>query len=155
MTTPDFTATLLVDQTPEEVFKAINNVGGWWTETIEGRSQQVHDEFEVRFGDVHYSKQKLIDVVPSKKVVWLVTDSYLSFTRDNSEWTGTQVSFDISEKDGKTVLHFTHFGLMPDIECYDACSNAWGGYIRESLFRLITKGEGKPAGKEEKKTLET
>ncbi len=154
MATTDFTVTLPVDQTPEDVFNAINNVRGWWTENVEGSSQKLQDEFEVRFGDVHYSKQKLIEVIPGQKVVWLITDSHLSFIEDKNEWTGTQVSFDIAEKDGKTQLRFTHFGLMPAIECYGACSNAWGGYIRNSLFNLITTGKGQPALKEERETLE-
>lgn len=36
MNTPDFKSTLLEDRTPKEVFEAINNVRGWWSEEIEG-----------------------------------------------------------------------------------------------------------------------
>ena len=36
MTTSDFTTALVVDQTPNEVFNAITNVRGWWSEEIEG-----------------------------------------------------------------------------------------------------------------------
>jgi hypothetical protein len=32
MTTSDFATAIMVDQTPEEVFNAINNVRGWWSE---------------------------------------------------------------------------------------------------------------------------
>lgn len=145
MTPSDFTTLLVIDQRPEIVFEAINNVRGWWTENVEGHTQQLHDVFEVRFGDVHYSRQQLVEVIPAQKVVWLITDSHLSFISDKSEWTGTHVVFDITEKDGQTQLRFTHEGLKPEIECYGACSNAWGGYIRNSLFNLIMQGEGQPA----------
>src|SRR4249920_1063663 len=106
MNTSDFSTTLLVKQTPKEVFKSINSVSKWWTENLDGSSQKLDDEFEVRFGDVHYSRQKLVEVVPDKKVVWLVTDSKLNFIKDGEEWTGTRISFDILEKEGNTQIRF-------------------------------------------------
>ncbi|MBC7399706.1 MAG: SRPBCC domain-containing protein [Mucilaginibacter sp.] len=144
MTTKDFTTTILVDQTPNEAFDAINNVTGWWTENLEGGTEKLNDEFSVRFGDVHYSKQKLIEVIPGKKVVWLITDSKLTFVKDQTEWTGTKIVFDIIKKDGKTQVTFTQHGLVPAFECYGGCSGAWTDYIQNSLYGLITTGKGKP-----------
>ena len=71
-------------------------------------------------------------------------DGYLDFTEDKTEWTGTDIAFDITEKDGKTEVRFTHVGLTPEFECFDNCSNAWGFYIKESLRELITSGQGQP-----------
>jgi len=142
MTTTDFTTTILVDQSPNVVFNAINNVRGWWQGEIEGNTDKLNEEFVYRMEDIHFSKQKLVEVVPNKKVVWLVTDSKLNFIEDKSEWTGTKIIFDISEVNNKTQLRFTHIGLAPEIECYDACSNAWGALIQKSLFSLITTGKG-------------
>ena len=124
METTDFTTTLLVDQTPEQAFKAITNVRGWWSEEIEGNTEKLNDEFTYHYEDVHYCQIKLMEVIPNQKVVWFVKYNYFKFTKDRSEWTGTKMSFEISEKDNKTEIRVTHHGLVPEFECYDICSNA-------------------------------
>jgi Activator of Hsp90 ATPase homolog 1-like protein len=144
MTTPDFTTTLLVKQSPTEAFNAINNVRGWWSEEIEGSTDTLNAEFRYRYEDVHHCKMKIIELIPGKKVVWLVMENYFKFTKDKSEWTGTKIIFDISEKDNKTQIRLTHLGLVPEYECFDICSNAWTQYIQQSLFSLITTGKGQP-----------
>jgi hypothetical protein len=146
----DYTISITVDATPHEAFKGINNVTKWWTENLEGSSQKLNDEFTVRFWDVHVSTQKLIEVIPDKKVVWLITDSNLNFIEDKQEWNGTKISFEISGRDGKTEIIFTHIGLVPQIECFHDCSNAWGQYIQKSLQNLINTGKGHPTPKESK-----
>jgi len=141
MQNQNFTTVLLVDQTPEEVFNAINNVRSWWTGEpgVEGSTNKLGDEFTYRYKDLHYSKQKVTELIPGKKVDWLITDSKLNFIKDKSEWTGTKISFEISEKNNKTQIRFTHIGLVPDIECYGDCSNAWSSYINSGLRNFITR----------------
>lgn len=148
MSNKDFTTTILVDETPKQAFDAITNVRGWWSQNIEGGTSKLNDEFTYKYQDVHHSKMKLIEVVTDKKVVWKVLDNYFKFTKDKSEWTGNTISFDISKKDGKTQIVFTHHGLVPAYECYDICHDAWTGYIQSSLRNLIATGKGKPNPKE-------
>jgi len=148
MSNKDFTTTIVVDQSPKQVFDAINNVRGWWSEEIEGGTEKLNDICLYHYKDVHMSKMKLIEVDPNKKVVWLVLDNYFSFIKDETEWVGTKVIFEIAEKDGKTQLHFTHEGLVPQYECYDICNEGWTNYIRNSLYKLITAGKGEPNPKE-------
>ena len=144
MANQDFTSAILVDQTPEIAFNAINNVRGWWSEELEGNSEKLNDEFVYHFHDVHYCQMKLIEVIPNKKVVWFVKYNYFKFTKDRSEWTGSTISFDISNVDGKTEVRMTHYGLGPELECFSICSSAWSQYIQGSLFKLITTGNGTP-----------
>lgn len=147
MTTQNFTITFSVDQTPEEVFAAINNVRGWWSENIDGRTDLPGAEFTFRHKDIHRSTQKITELVPGKKVVWHVVDSQLNFVQDKTEWNGTDVVFEIAREDGKTELRFTHVGLVPAFECYGGCSGAWSFHI-DSLRSLITTGQGQPTRKE-------
>ena len=143
MENKNFTTELTVDQSAKEVFNAINNVRGWWSEEIEGSTEKLNDEFTYHYQDVHRCKMKLVEVIADKKVVWLVLDNYFSFTKDKSEWTGTKIIFEIAEINNKTQLRFTHRGLVPKIECFGDCSNAWTKLIQESLLSLVTTGKGK------------
>lgn len=141
METKDFTTTILVDNTPQEVFNAINQPQNWWTGEFTGSAEKLNNEFTYRYKDMHYSKQLVEEMVPGKKVVWLVTESALNFIEDKSEWTGTKIIFEMDEQDGKTKLHFTHEGITPEVECFSACSPAWTNLIQQSLFNYITIGK--------------
>jgi hypothetical protein len=140
--------TLSVNQTPKEVFDAVNNVRGWWSQEIEGSTDKLNDEFTYTYTDVHKCKMKIVEVVPGKKIAWQVLDNYFSFTKDKSEWKGTKVIFEISKVGGRTQLQFTHDGLVPEYECYDACVKGWTQYIQTSLLNLITTGKGQPNSRE-------
>jgi hypothetical protein len=139
-----FNTTIVVDQSPKEVFDAINNVRGWWSANIEGGTEKLNDEFSYKYKDVHHCSMKLTEVIPDQKVVWLVMDNYFNFIRDQSEWKGTKIIFEISKKDDQTQLHFTHEGLTPEYECYEICFDAWTDYIQNSLRNLISTGKGTP-----------
>lgn len=144
MSQEDFSTTIPVSQTPEEVFAAVTNVRGWWSEDIDGGTAEFGDEFTYRYFDDHRCTIKLTEVVPGERVVWRVLDNYFSFTEDRSEWTGTDIVFEISKTDAGTELRFTHLGLVPEYECFAVCSKSWGFYIGVSLRELITTGVGRP-----------
>jgi hypothetical protein len=154
MTNHGYSTSFTVEQSPEAVFAAINNVRGWWGEDIDGSADRLGEEFTFRVEAIHYSKQKITEFVPNKKVVWLVLDNYFNFVQDKSEWVNTEVTFEIAEKDGKTEVQFSHLGLVPEYECFEICSNAWGTYINSSLQKLITTGKGHPNSKEKANTTD-
>jgi len=142
MTDQNYTTSFTVDQTPEEVFAAINNVRGWWTGEIEGDTDKLGAEFTYLYEDAHRSTHKITEFVPDSRVVWHTTDSQINFVKNKTEWIGTDIVFEIARKGNQTELRFTHVGLVPAIQCYGDCSGAWGFYINESLRSLITTGKG-------------
>lgn len=153
MSNQSFTISIVTDKSPKEAFDAITNVRGWWSEGVEGGTSKLNDEFNYSYKDVHRCKIKLTEVVPGKKVVWLVLENYFSFTKDEKEWVGNNIVFEISVKDNKTHIHFTHNGLVPAYECYNACVNGWTQYVQQSLLDLINTGKGQPNTNEKAYTV--
>lgn len=139
----DYETIISVDNSPEEVFKAINNVRGWWDGEIDGVTDKLDGVFTYKYETFHNSKQKITALVPNKKVVWSVTEGGPKFTKNKVEWKGTEIVFEVSKKGDKTEIKFTHKGLIPRLECYDSCSNAWGFIISDSLRSFIATGKGK------------
>ena len=143
-----YSAAIEVASSPRDVFAHINDVANWWATPafkgkFEGQSAKLNDEFIVRFGDAHYSKQKLIEFIPDKKVVWFVTDSLLNWIEKNkTEWTATKMIFELTPDGDQTVLNFTHEGLVPAQECYTKCEQGWDMLIKTSLLKSITEGKG-------------
>jgi hypothetical protein len=137
-----YTATIEVAKSPEDVFNDIKCVSKWWSKDFEGSSAKLNDEFVIYHPDSHYSKQKLVEVIPGKKVVWLVTESNLYWLeKDKHEWTNTKMVFEITTKGDKTMLHFVHEGLVPEKECYAMCEQGWNIVIKERLFNFIMYGQ--------------
>ena len=52
--------------------------------------------------------------------------------------------FEISAIADGTEIRFTHLGLVPTYECYEACTSAWAFFVRDSLPGLIATGAGQP-----------
>jgi len=139
-----FNSRFLVEQSPQEVFDAINDVRAWWSGTIEGDTDKLGATFRYRYENLHDSTQTVSEFVPGKKVVWHVTDGHLAFVDDQRGWKGTDIVFEILRKGRKTELRFTHVGLEPGCECYDACAEGWDAVINGNLRQRIITGETQP-----------
>jgi len=144
-----YSTSLEIAASPQDVFNSVNDVSKWWVRQVvgtstefEGKSSDLDDEFILRHSDVHYSKHKLIEFILNKKVVWLVTDSRLTWIKENKEeWTGTKMIFEIVAEEEKNTLMFTHDGLVPQLECYEHCVHFWERVIKDWLFNFITEKE--------------
>jgi hypothetical protein len=146
MKTQDFTTSITVNVSPMEAFRHINNVKEWWTENTDGYSENLNDTLTVTFGQT-FVTLKIAESFPGKKIVWYVTDCNKHWLKNKKEWKGTRVIWEISTKANSTLVDFTHVGLVPELECYGVCENAWTNYLQNSLKNLINQSKGMPEPK--------
>lgn len=144
MTKKDFHISITTNVSADEAFKKIAKVGEWWLTSFTGKAEKLNDVFKVIVGDHGYVNFKIIEAVPNKKIVWLVTDSILSHYTEETEWNNTKMVFELSDVIGKTKIDFTHVGLVKEMECYSDCEWGWNNYIGESLQKLFNTGKGIP-----------
>jgi len=132
-----------VNATAKKAFQQIANVAGWWATNVQGKAEKVGDEFIVRFGKT-FSIIRVEEVVPYKRITWLVTDCYLPLFKDEKEWAGTQMIWEISPAGQATEIAFTHKGIVPGKWCYEDCTKGWNFYVTVSLHNLLLQGRGLP-----------
>ena len=140
----DYNCTFTVSNSAEEIFDAISRVNEWWITNTEGSSKKLNDVFIIRFDETSFVTFKIVEMIPNKKVVWLVTDCYLPWFNDKKEWNNTKLGFEISKTETGTQMSMIHVGLSPKVECYEMCVKGWNFYAGESLRKLITEGKGLP-----------
>ena len=135
-TAAKYTVAIEVARPPGDVFNhIIHDVPKFWPEEFQGESSKLNDEFVFRSGDGHYSKNKVVELVPDKKLVWLVTESIRK--TDNFDWTGSKMIFEITPKGDHTLLEFTYDGVILENE-YDRLVQVCDMVIKDRLYNLLT-----------------
>lgn len=132
-----------VSAAPEQVLAAMKNVRAWWGNGIKGNCESAGDSFVYRHKDLHVSTQTVTELT-STRMVWEISESKINFVDDKAEWENTKVIFEIKRSSEKTRVTLTHFGLQPNLECFEACSGGWNHYFAGSLKKLIETGKGEP-----------
>jgi uncharacterized protein YndB with AHSA1/START domain len=143
MSSSDFTFTYAVPQSPQEVYAAVTNVRGWWSQRIDGATDRL-GEFVYTVPQIHTTRVQVTELVPGERVVWRILDNRFGAGEDVDEWAGTTVRFDIEPAGSGARLTFTHVGLTPLLACYEGCAQGWTRNAHDSLHRLITTGAGDP-----------
>jgi len=142
METNNFNCSISSEISAGEAIKRIGNVADWWGVSFSGSAEKQNDTFEVKMGGDSFFDFTVSELVPGKKVVWLVTDCNMPWYTDKKEWANTRMIFDLDEQNGTTELTFTHEGLTPEVECYNDCAPGWTHWIKTSLFSYFTTGKG-------------
>lgn len=143
MNQQNYQCSIAADFTPQEAFDGINQVNAWWAKNFEGSAEKLNDVFTVHFGET-FVTFKVTESIPCKEIAWRVTDCYLPWLNDKTEWNGTTVAFKISPLGDETQVTMTHIGLVPEVECFDACEAGWNKHFKGSLFKLLTEHAGVP-----------
>jgi Activator of Hsp90 ATPase homolog 1-like protein len=138
----DFSSSISANISADEAIKRISNIPGWWGVTFSGNSEKQKDKFLVKMSGDSFFDFTVTELIPGKRVVWLVTDCNMPWYSDKKEWANSKLIFDLSENSGVTTLNFTHEGLTPDVECYEDCDSGWTHWIKTSLFSYFTTGTG-------------
>lgn len=123
---------------PDETYAAlatIKGLGDWWTNQTTGDSK-VGGQIHFQFSDRGFFKMKVLELEPSKRVLWEVVDG-------PAEWIGTRIGFDLKQEDDFTVVSFKHMGWREPVEFMHHCTTKWGVFLM-SLKSLIETGSGAP-----------
>lgn len=129
---------------PELAYNAISKVREWWISDTEGEAVALGDSFTVNMGEKAFVTFKVTESQPGHRYVWHVDNCLLPWFANKTEWTGTDVIFDIIPTEDGSLIKMVHRGLTPEVECYNVCNEGWEGYFESSLYKLITEGVGSP-----------
>ncbi len=122
----------------QRVFAALSEergLGEIWTRTlsVEAKLGAVN---EFRFGDEVPTLMKITELENSRRMVWHCIES-------EPEWVGTDVSFDLTEADGKTAVTLKHMNWRAVTEYFRSCNYNWAMFLY-SLKTYCEAGEGLP-----------
>ena len=123
---------------PDDTYQAltaIEGLSGWWTDDTKGESK-VGEVVKFRFGELGGFDMKVLELDPSKRVLWQVIDG-------PAEWIGTKVSFDLKQDGDFTIVLFKHQGWREPAEFMSHCSTKWAVFLM-SLKSLVETGKGAP-----------
>ena len=127
-------------KSPNEVFNHLINLKKWWPEDFEGEDIKLNSEFVFTTGDSHYSKNKVVEFVPDKKLVWLAIEGLRK--TDNYDWSGTKMIFELIPKGNNTILKFTYDGIVLENES-DRLVQICDMTVKEMFYNFIVNGKGK------------
>lgn len=133
-----YSVTMEVEKLPDDVFNHLIDLSKWWPEEFEGESLHLNSEFVLKTGDSHYSKNRVIDFIPGKKLGWLTLESIRQ--SDGFDWTGTKMIFVLTPKDDSTLLRFTYDGVVLEHE-YDRLVQICDLTVKEMFYRFIMNGK--------------
>jgi uncharacterized protein YndB with AHSA1/START domain len=137
---PDIRHRVVISAPLEDVYASVatkEGISQWWTrDGVRGDSSE-GSKIEFYFGSPEPAAvMEVTRLNPEGSVGW-------SCIEGADEWVGTELSFDLTQKDDATVVLFTHAGWRDHSEFMAHCSARWA-YFLLSLKSLAETGRGTP-----------
>ena len=129
-----YTTAIEVSKSPRDVFDHLVELSKWWPEEYVGEKIKLGTEFIFRIGDEHFSKNKVIELEPNKKLAWLATESFRK--TDGFDWSGTKMIVELSPRGDNTVITFTYDGVVLENE-QDRLAEICDFCIKDKLYNFI------------------
>ena len=102
----NFQSSITASISAVEATKKISKVPEWWGVTFTGNSEKQNDTFVVKMGGDSFFNFTVTELIPGRRVVWLVTDCYMPWISNKTEWTNTKLIFHLSEINFKKIIFF-------------------------------------------------
>lgn len=129
---------LIIKTSSEKVYEAVTTQKGlesWWCKQTTAKPEVGFVNTFI-FGNLK-NEMKVTGLTPNHKAEWHCVTSI-------EEWVNTNISFDLEEKDGRTVLRFAHSNWRTVTDFFDACNYDWGRFMA-SLKSFCEGGTGTPS----------
>lgn len=127
-----------------QVYKALTTIEGlanWWTEETRGDAKaggKIEFTFRSPEGELMGTfLMEVKEVVDQNSVQWRCLEG-------PPEWIGTDITFQLSEQDGLTIVLFGHRNWKQEVESMYHCSMKWATFML-SLRAYVETGKGKPS----------
>ena len=123
---------------PEKVYKAVTTqegLEGWWCKQTTAKPELGFVNV-FTFGKFR-NEMKITTLTPNQKVEWKCIGSI-------DEWIGTEISFNLEEKDGMTILRFAQAGWRAVTDTFAGCTYDWALFLK-SLKSFCETGSGSPS----------
>ncbi len=151
----NYKRTITVDASPEAVYVALTTgYANWWT-PCDAEFNKVGDRIKFTFPpNVSYWTLEARILEPNRIVELRCVEAIHKIAdkpdASETEWLGSTVRWSIESHAEQTGIHFTHYGLTPELDCYDVCESGWDMFFVGSLKSYLDTGVGKPHQTESK-----
>ncbi len=132
--------TLEINTSADLLFEAIClNLDDWWGHQDKPILKD-GDVFKVSWGEPWYQFE-VIRFIKDKELIWKCIDAnqkIKGLSGVEKEWVNTEIHWKIEDvSNNKCLLDFSHIGLVPDLLCFNHCSNAWTHFLKDSLIAYL------------------